>query len=641
VQDGRGQDGEPFGRFMLLRRLGAGGMAEVYLARLPGVAGFERHVVIKRILPALSGDPEFVERLIQEGKLAAGLSHGNIVHIFELGQEAGEYYLAMEYVAGTDLREVVGALRRGGGALPQALAAHILLQVARALAYAHGKTDPEGAPLGIVHRDVSPANVLVSWEGEIKLTDFGIARMRQEGPVLTAAGMLRGKVPYMSPEQVAGEPLGPATDVFSFGVLAWELLTGQRPFDGESDLQTLDRIRACEHPPLRSLCPDLDEGLAALVEGALEPDRTRRPASAAELERGLAGLMVARGWVVAAGDVAGLLENLFPRGCAERSRAPATGITGSRSSAGTGRRGERIPTRSMAQRTRRRGAGFWLLVTLAVLLATGAVGFGLGLLWDGGARGPIPTPGPGPGNGVPAAAPDAAAPPAGPPDVIAQDPQDATEPPAPDTTPPQDLRAPDLSSPDVVPAPEDAAGTTPDIPDVVSEDTRDIRPSGDAGGSDGVSEDRDHGPGEAVGPAASVTRIDVLPPEAEISIGGEVVGTTAHVLRLLPGETAAVRLSCPGYEEESFELRHPAPRKVSKRLRPIPMGSVRVRFLPASATLYLDGKPLAAEDGLNIVAAGCPAGPHVLRLVAPDGREVTREVQVAAGEELGITLQVE
>ena len=645
MANGMHQDGDQFGRFTLLKRLGAGGMAEVYLARTSGEAGFERHLVIKKILPSLASDPEFVERLIREGKLVAGLSHGNIVQVHELGQQDGEFFLVMDYVAGTDLRELMGALRRADEAFPEPLAAHVLLQIARALAYAHAKDDVDGIPLGIVHRDISPANVLVSWEGEIKLTDFGIARVRQEGRVLTSAGMLRGKVPYMAPEQVEGETLGPESDVFSFGVLAYELLAGVRPFDGESDIQTLDRIRAGDRASLASLRPDANKALVDLVEAALDQDRSQRPATGADLERALGGCMASLGWVVSSRDVSALLDRRFPKDSFERSRAPATGVTASGTiSATTSSPRDRIPTKSLAVPVPRLGVGRWLGMILVLLLAVGAVGFGLGLIVDwhrGGdsGKGEVGNEGV---DGVSiedvVSAADTPASATAPDAVV-----DATTDAAVDTISANDTgnsqsepgaRRPDKDVNDIT-----ATDTTTVIDtdtvidamvavvdtvtavDTVTDVTQDIRVEPK--------------------PKPSVTRIDVIPREATIEIDGEAVGKGSRMLRLQPGGRVTVRLSHPGHRSETFELRHPAPRKVSKRLWAAPEGSLKIRYLPANATLFLDGKPVQTAGGLNIVVVKTLAGPHSLRLVGPEGNEVTKEVEVREGEQLGITLRIE
>ena len=656
MANGINQDGERFGRFNLLQRLGAGGMAEVYLARLSGEAGFEKHLVIKKILPSLASDPEFVERLIQEGKLVAGLTHGNIVQVQELGQEDGEFYLAMDYVAGTDLREFMGTVRRAGVTFPEPLATHILLQIARALAYAHGKVDTAGAPLGIVHRDISPANVLVSWEGEIKLTDFGIARVRQEGRVLTSVGMLRGKVPYMSPEQIEGAVLGPESDVFSFGVLAYEILAGMRPFDGDSDIKTLDRIRAGDRAALGTLRPDLSRELVALVESCLDRDRGGRPPQGEALERNLAALMASKGWVVSNNDVTALLEQHFPKDSPERSRAPATGVTASGTvSSVTTRPRDQIPTKSLGIPIPRVGAGRWILLALILVLAVGAVGFGLGVVvdWHRGGGGDTTDGGTG----------DDAAPPEDvpqtrdtPPSAIAPDTVDA----APETAldscaaagsedcrPGMDVV--DVAVPEVDTTTEAATDTaTEAVPvaaadatiDAVVEAAVDATPETEI--TAGVVTDTTPDiPAETPKPKATVTRIDVIPREATIEIDGEVVGAGAYMLRLQPGGLAMVRLTAPGHRTETFTLHHPAPRKVSKRLWAAPEGSLKVRYLPANATLYLDGKPITAAGGLNIVVVKTPAGPHALRLVGPEGGEVSQEVEVREGEQLGITLRIE
>ncbi len=297
-------------RYRVKRRLAVGGMAEIFLASLVGEAGFERPVILKKILPNLAGDPDFVSRLVDEGLLASRLTHANVVQILDLGRLGPDYFIAMEYVEGPDLREVLRKAQSTGFQIPAPIAAHILWQVSRGLAYAHEKRDNRGLPLGIVHRDVSPANVLLSWEGQVKLTDFGIAKANRKLSV-TIPGLLQGKFPYMSPEQGEGDELDCRSDVFSFGTVAYELLSLKRPFDGASDLKTLDAIRSTTAPVLREARAGLPEELVAIVTRCMQRERGLRYSSGADLERAMAALMHEQGWVVTDADVADFLAMLF------------------------------------------------------------------------------------------------------------------------------------------------------------------------------------------------------------------------------------------------------------------------------------------------------------------------------------------
>jgi hypothetical protein len=245
-------------------------MAEVFLARAGGPRNFERLLVIKRILPQFSADEEFVEMFVAEAKISALLHHGNIVQVFEFGEIHEQLFLAMEYVDGTDLRAVRKARP---GPLPPHVAAFIAMQTLNALAYAHGRCGHDGQPLRIVHRDVSPANILLSRSGEVKLCDFGIARFADRQ---TAAATLKGKFGYLSPEQVHGEPLDARSDLFSVGVVLWEMLAGERLFAAESGVGILEKVRILEVPELAQLTAPGDGRLRSTVRRALQREPAQR-----------------------------------------------------------------------------------------------------------------------------------------------------------------------------------------------------------------------------------------------------------------------------------------------------------------------------------------------------------------------------
>ncbi len=223
------------GRYTLVRRLGAGGMGEVFLAEATGAAGFQTQVCIKRILPHLAGKADFMQRFIEEGKLVSRLRHAGIAQVLDLGEDSGTLFLAMEYVDGHDLRNLMRLARATDKRPPTEIAVWILCRVLEALDHAHRQ--------GVIHRDVSPSNVMIGRAGDVKLVDFGLARAADRMS-LSASGAVQGKFSYMSPEQAAGQPLDPRSDQFSVGVMGWELFVGRRPFDGGSDLATLDRIRS-------------------------------------------------------------------------------------------------------------------------------------------------------------------------------------------------------------------------------------------------------------------------------------------------------------------------------------------------------------------------------------------------------------
>ncbi|HTM20694.1 MAG TPA: serine/threonine-protein kinase, partial [Kofleriaceae bacterium] len=269
-----------FGRYRLLGRLAAGGMAEVWAAQLLAPGGFCKPMVIKRVLPELATSPSFLRMLMTEARVAARLSHTNICAVFELGEVDGEYYIAMEYLRGAPLTRLLKA----GGALPAADAVAITAQACEGLHYAHEQRDAGGNLLGLVHRDVSPQNLFVTGDGVVKLLDFGIAKVDDGSSERTEAGKVKGKLPYMSPEQLMAEPLDRRSDVWSLGVVLWEMLTGRRLFGGVGPAATVDAIRSAKVPALASVgvdAPRLDQVLAR----ALCRSKEFRPASAAELRR--------------------------------------------------------------------------------------------------------------------------------------------------------------------------------------------------------------------------------------------------------------------------------------------------------------------------------------------------------------------
>jgi serine/threonine protein kinase len=310
--------GTPIGKYVVRRRLAEGGMAEIYLASFRGPEGFEKDVVIKRIRSFLASDPQFVEMFKAEARHAAKLNHANIVQIFDFGVHEDTWYIAMEYVRGRSLWDLNKRSRQSLTAVPPTMVAHIGSEVARGLHYAH-KLKEGGRPLHLVHRDVTPHNVLLSYEGAVKLTDFGIAKA---GNRLTSPGMLKGKFAYMSPEQARGEEVDARTDVFALGIVLWEMLTGGRLFVCDSDVATL---RAVQHsaivPPAR-LNPEIPPELDAAVMRALERDFAQRYQTAQELERALRECVLRHAQSVDETDVGRFLRQRFA--------ADATGGDGDR-----------------------------------------------------------------------------------------------------------------------------------------------------------------------------------------------------------------------------------------------------------------------------------------------------------------------
>ena len=272
--------GDQLGAYELVRPLGAGGMAETFVAVRRGPAGFEQRVCLKRILPGCAADPVFVELFLDEARLLARLQCRNIVHVHDFGEIDGTYYMALELIDGVDLEGLLTSLRGRGARMPESVALYITTEILTALSYAH-TLEIDGELQQIVHRDISPSNILLSKTGEVKLTDFGIAKARGRAH-RTQAGHTKGKIAYMSPEQMRAEELDGRSDLFAVGVVLFELLTGAHPFDATTDYALQVNIMTGKRRPLRELLPSASNQLATLVDALLATDRDQRPASAAD-----------------------------------------------------------------------------------------------------------------------------------------------------------------------------------------------------------------------------------------------------------------------------------------------------------------------------------------------------------------------
>ncbi len=307
--------GERYGNYLLVEKLGTGGMAEIWKAKMQGVEGFQKQVAIKRILPQFSHNQEFTTMFIDEAKLAAQLSHRNIVHIYDLGKLEDSYFIAMEYVEGTDLRRVNLALRERAERMPVPLALFILSQMASALDYAHKRRDGDGRDLNIVHRDVSPQNILLSKDGEVKICDFGIAKAASKASH-TRAGSLKGKLQYMSPEQAWGKAVDYRSDIFSLAVVLYEMLAGKPLFEGDSELSILEKVRHPKVDPPSRLRPDLPKEIDDIVLKALQEEPDARYTDAAHLFRELDDVIQHYAPRVAEKTVAQFLTALAHKGTA-------------------------------------------------------------------------------------------------------------------------------------------------------------------------------------------------------------------------------------------------------------------------------------------------------------------------------------
>jgi serine/threonine-protein kinase len=301
---------QQFGKYTLLKRLATGGMAEIFLARQAGMGGFEKDVVVKRLLPEHAANQELVSMFLDEARIAANLTHPDIAQIFDLGTQGDSYYIAMELVHGVDLRRLCSQGIAEGNYLPLNHAVRIIAEVCDALAYAHARTDDQGRPLGIVHRDVSPTNILVTFEGGVKLVDFGIAKAANKVSV-TRAGQIKGKFGYMSPEQVKGEEIDARSDLFAVGINLYEITLGRRLFRGETDLDTMRSIEECNIQRPREVDPNYPEGLERIVMKALARDRFQRYVTARDMQMALEDFLAEAGLRSTAGMLAEYMRHLF------------------------------------------------------------------------------------------------------------------------------------------------------------------------------------------------------------------------------------------------------------------------------------------------------------------------------------------
>ncbi len=301
---------EEYGNYFLLEKIAVGGMAELFKAQQRGVQGFQKIVAIKRILPHFSDNEDFVTMFIDEAKLAAQLTHPNIVQIFDLGKAGSSYYIAMEYVNGRDLRTLLRKVREYNLPFPEQVAALVVMKVAAALDYAHRKRGFDDRELKLVHRDISPQNVILSTEGAVKLVDFGIAKAASKASH-TVAGALKGKLLYMSPEQATGQPLDNRSDLYSLGLVLFELLTGVRCFQADSELGVLEKVRLGRISDVATLNPNLSREMVAIVNRALQKGVDHRYPSARFMERDLRDYLQRQGTPITEHDVAEYMQTLL------------------------------------------------------------------------------------------------------------------------------------------------------------------------------------------------------------------------------------------------------------------------------------------------------------------------------------------
>jgi eukaryotic-like serine/threonine-protein kinase len=273
-------------RYRVLKRLASGGMAEVFVAESAGIEGFKKQVAIKRVLPALSRKEQFIEMFLDEARLSAYLSHSNVVSVFDIGVGDGTYFIVMEFVDGADLKHVIDYRKKVGVPLPVEAAVFIATKICQGLAYAHELTTVDGRPLNIVHRDITPANVLITKHGEIKIVDFGLAKASSQ-LAESDAGVIKGKFGYLAPETVSGLAVDHRVDVFAVGIILWEMLSGQRLFLGKTDYATVKLVQEAVIPPLGPYNPLVPPDLERILAKALGRDRDARYQTARDFGRDL------------------------------------------------------------------------------------------------------------------------------------------------------------------------------------------------------------------------------------------------------------------------------------------------------------------------------------------------------------------
>jgi hypothetical protein len=299
-----------FGKYILLDRLNAGGMAEVFRAKVTGVEGFERLLAIKCMLPQLLADEHFKSMFQDEARLAVQLKHANIVQIEELGQLGERLYIAMELVNGRDLRHILRTAKSNLTPIPPSFAAYAIAKAAEGLDFAHRKAAVDGQPLNLVHRDVSPQNILVSYDGEVKVVDFGIAKADARSTE-TQAGVLKGKFAYMAPEQVAGNSIDRRADIFALGAVLFEVVTGQRLFSGDTDLAVLEKVRNARLPDFATILPPGSQDLAQVLTRALARDPDERYSHASEMAEALEHLLIEDRSIFGSKRAAQVMQTLY------------------------------------------------------------------------------------------------------------------------------------------------------------------------------------------------------------------------------------------------------------------------------------------------------------------------------------------
>jgi serine/threonine-protein kinase len=317
---------QPQQRYKVLEKIASGGMAEVFRAESAGLEGFKKTVAIKRVLPHLSEKKQFMGMFLDEARLSAHLSHSNCVQVFDIGVGDNTYFIVMEFVDGSELKGVIEHRKRLNQPFPIEEACLICVRICEGLAYAHELVDSKGENLHIVHRDMSPPNVLITRHGEVKIVDFGLAKANSQLEH-SEPGIIKGKFSYLSPEAALGQPVDGRTDIFAVGIILWELLAGRRLFFGETDLETVRAVQQAKVPPIRSINPRVSPGLESVLARALSGDPSQRYQSARDLGRDLNKILFHLGREVSSFDIAQLVLPIWRE--RNEKRRPTTAHRGS------------------------------------------------------------------------------------------------------------------------------------------------------------------------------------------------------------------------------------------------------------------------------------------------------------------------
>lgn len=294
-------------RYRVLKRLAAGGMAEVFVAESAGIEGFKKQVAIKRVLPALSRKEQFIAMFLDEARLCAQLAHSNVVSVFDVGVGDGTYFIVMEYVDGADLKHVMDFHKHNGLRIPVEAACFTVGKICQGLAYAHELTGSDGHPLNIIHRDVTPANVLITKHGEVKIVDFGLAKASSQ-LAASEQGVIKGKFGYLAPETVLEKPVDHRVDVFAAGIILWEMLAGRRLFLGNTDYETVRQVMQTAIPPIREINPEVPDALEWVLLKALARDQEDRYLTARDFGRDLTRFLYGYGHPVSEYEVGDLVR---------------------------------------------------------------------------------------------------------------------------------------------------------------------------------------------------------------------------------------------------------------------------------------------------------------------------------------------